>query len=76
MTDTLVLQSCIKKSGLKIGFIANQLGLTYAGFSKKVRGEHEFTASEIHTLRGILGLNDQDVFAIFFADKRECNSTL
>ena len=65
MIDTERLKSKISESGLKKGYIAEQLGITYAGFNLKETGKSEFTASEIQKMRKLLSLSDRDVKSIF-----------
>jgi hypothetical protein len=57
----------IEKSGYKMSFIANQLGLTAYGFSLKVNNKSEFKASEITILCKLLKISARDREAIFFA---------
>lgn len=67
MTDTLLLRNAIRTSGLRVGHIATQLGLSRHGLSLKIDGVTEFKASEIAALTQILGLNNSDRDAIFFS---------
>lgn len=65
MTDTARYKALVADSGLKKKYIAERLGLTYAGYLKKENGDNEFVASELGILKGIFGLSDRDVGAIF-----------
>lgn len=67
LTDIQKLDIAIKNSGLKIVFIAKQLGLTREGLYKKLNGETEFKASEISMMQKILGLTNEQRDSIFFA---------
>ena len=67
MTNTALLESYIKNSGYKKGFIAKQLGLTSHGFNLKVNNKSEFKATEMTILCNILKINAKDKEAIFFA---------
>lgn len=50
----------IHDSGLKLGYIAKQLGITYAALHNKMKGKHPFTLQELTILRNLLKLdNDQ-----------------
>ena len=69
MTDTARLQNLIRGSGLKKGYIANALGLTYVGFRKKEIGQNEFNVSEVVKLKSLLKLSDKDVSEIFLQSK-------
>ena len=44
MTNTELLKDKIEKSGYKLKYIAEQIGITYYGFLKKVNNETEFKA--------------------------------
>ena len=42
MTDTAKLKAILKRSGYKLNFVADKLGLTYYGFAKKLNNWAEF----------------------------------
>ena len=67
MTNTILLEEYIEKSGYKRSFIANQLGLTAYGFSLKVKNKSEFKAKEMTILCNLLGIDAREKEAIFFA---------
>ena len=68
MTDTNALRKRIADSGLKQEFIAEKLGLTSYGFSRKRDNLSEFKPSEIDILCDLLNISSLDErFAIFFA---------
>ncbi len=75
MTDVELLNEVIEKSGLKISFIAKKLGITRAGFYKKLKNEAEFKASEILILQEVLNLSNLIRDKIFFARKVDFKST-
>ena len=76
MTDTARLNELIKESGLKVGYIANRLGLSQYGFSRKRDNLSEFTPSEINALCDILHITSlEDRFSIFFNEKVDAKST-
>ena len=67
MTDTELLQDYIDRSGLKIKFIAEKVGLTPYGFSRKRDGLSEFTPSEIAVLCDVLHIETlEERWAVFF----------
>lgn len=67
MTDTDALKTKISEAGLKQGFIAEKLGLTSYGFSKKLNNETEFKATEIQLLCDILNITSlREKESIFF----------
>lgn len=76
MTNTGLLRQKIDDSGYKLRFIAKQVGITYAGFLKKINNETEFKASEIAILKDLLKLTDEEFNKIFFAVNVEYNSTM
>lgn len=67
MTNTVLLEQYIEKSGYKKSFIADQLGITAYGFSLKINNKSEFKASEMTILCELLKINARDKEAIFFA---------
>lgn len=67
MTNTMLLRMKIDESGYKLRFIAQQLGITYQGFLKKLNNETEFKVSEVKILTDLLKLTPDEVNKIFFA---------
>lgn len=70
MTNTELLEAWIEKSGKKKKFLAEKVGLSYAGFRNCVTNKAEFTASQIGILcveLGITRLTDKE--AVFYAIK-------
>lgn len=67
MTDIKLLEEAINDSGLKIIYIAEQLGITREGLYKKLKGETEFKASEIIAVQKLLNLSNSRRDKIFFA---------
>lgn len=68
MTNTNVLRKKIKESGLKMRYLADELGLSVYGLSLKIGNHNEFKASEITCLcelLDIVSLEEKD--ALFFA---------
>lgn len=69
MTDGKLLKEKIDASGLKISFIASQLGITPQGFYLKLNGTNDFKVSEVKKLCELLNLTRlKERDAIFFAD--------
>lgn len=64
--NTELLKNKLDDSGLKRGFIAQELNLSTYGFARKVDGITEFKPSEIRTLMRLLSLTNDDVREIFF----------
>ena len=68
MTDTVRLKQIIRDSGLKLGNIAERLGLSRYGFARKLNNQSEFTQKEIEILCDVLHITKlKDRFSIFFA---------
>lgn len=75
MIDTVRLEAAIKRKGMKKKFVAEQLGISAYGFSRKLMGRNEFTASEIAVLSDVLGLTRAERDSIFFARRVDGTST-
>lgn len=72
MTDTKRLETAIQESGYKLTYIAERMGLSLYGLSKKIKNETEFKASEIDQLCSILQIKTlTEKERIFFANKVE-----
>ena len=68
MTDTEKLMEYVKDSGLKLGFIAEKMGLSRFGLYKKINNESDFKAREIENLCELLHITSMsDRNRIFFA---------
>lgn len=68
MTNTKLLEMWIERSGKKKKFLAEKVGLSYAGFRNCCINKAEFTATQIQILceeLGITKLSDRE--AVFFA---------
>lgn len=76
MTNTAMLKKIIQESGYKLSFIANYLGLSSYGFSRKLNNQSEFTISEVDKLCELLHIESLEKrFAIFFAKQVDAKST-
>lgn len=69
MTDTKLLERKIKESGKKITYLAEKVGLTYAGFRNCVTNKSEFKASHIDILCRELSIDLKEMKTIFFAKR-------
>lgn len=67
MTNKVLLEKYIEKSGYKKSFIAKKLGITSYGLLLKVNNKSEFKATEIETLCTLLNISVAERMAIFFA---------
>ena len=68
MTNTSLLREYIKKSGLKISFIAEQLGISRSWLTKKINDEVSFNQYEIADLCRLLHIETtKEKESVFFA---------
>ena len=75
MTNTTLLKALLKKSGFKLEFIANCMGITRQTLSRKVNNYGSFNQYEIASLCKLLGLKKwSDIETIFFADEVDKNA--
>ena len=71
MTNTQLLRKMIKEKGLKLGKIAERLGISYPALRRLMENEVEFRAGQIDALCDILDIHDLEVKeALFFC--KEC----
>lgn len=69
MTNTELLEQKIKDSGRSKKWIAENLGITYAGLHKKINNITEFKAFEVKMICEMLGITDyEERERIFFTD--------
>lgn len=66
MINLDLLKREIKDSGLKQSYIAEQLGLSSYGLSKKLKGNNEFKLSEITRLSKLLKFTVSKRNKVFF----------
>lgn len=72
MTNTDLLKNKIEESGLKMGYLVEQLKTSYGWLNKKINNEVPFKACEIQALCEILGIVDlKEKDRIFFAKNVE-----
>lgn len=70
MTNTTLLKELIAKKGLKLKYVADYLGLSAYGLSKKINNKQEFKASEVNALCELLNIKDLELKEkIFFVKK-------
>ena len=77
MTDTERLESLIKKSGYKYGYIAEKIGISYQALRNKLDNKSEFLPTEIEAickLLNITALQDKnDIFFLLFVEEKSTN---
>ena len=71
MLNTQLLDEKIEKSGFKVGYLVENLGLSRNGFDKKRKGKTPFRTAEIYVLCDLLKLSESEKTDIFFATKVE-----
>jgi len=72
MTNSKKLNKKIEESGLKRGFIAEKLGISYHWLNQKINNVVAFKAYEIQILCELLNITDPaEKEAIFFAKNVE-----
>ena len=70
MTNTEELRERIRKSGLKLEYIAKQLGITRFTLTQKIENVSAFKVPEVQKICEILKIEDTDEKEyIFFADE-------
>lgn len=60
LVNTDLLDKKIENSGLRIGYIVEQLGLSRNGFDLKRKGKNAFRTSEVFVLCTLLNIVDPD----------------
>lgn len=77
MTDTLLLKEMIESSGLRIGFIADKLGIERTTLWKKVNNERSFKQNEIMQMCELLRIDSlEEKERIFFATDVDKNDNI
>jgi transcriptional regulator with XRE-family HTH domain len=59
------LKNLIEQKGLKLKFLAQQLGIRYETLYFKLKGEKEFSQSEIKKLCKLLDIPNREIFNFF-----------
>jgi hypothetical protein len=67
MTNTELLEQKIKESGKKISYLADKVGLSYAGLRNCVTNKAEFKAKHIDILCKELSIDLKEMKTTFFA---------
>ncbi len=67
MTNTELLKKKVKESGLQTNFIVAKLGVSRAGWYRKLKGKSPFTAEQIQVMCDILHITSlREKEEIFF----------
>lgn len=68
MTNTKLLKDYIEKSGLKLTYIADKLGISRSALWKKVNNASSFDQYQIEKMCDLVGIRTlQEKEAVFFA---------
>lgn len=67
VVKTELLRENIDKSGLKIQFLAKEIGITRQSLTSKIDGVHDFRLREAVKLSKLLGLTKAQRDTIFFS---------
>lgn len=70
-----MLKNYIRKSGYRIYFIAEKLGITYQGLMNKIDNKTEFKQTEIVELTKLLNIDTESRELIFFSQNVDKIST-
>lgn len=68
MTNTKLLKEKIEKSGYKIKYIAERLGITRVAMASKINNDSSFKVEEMVKLSQVLNLSDSEREQIFFGE--------
>ena len=63
--DAALLEDYIEKSGYKIGFITDQLGISRQAFDMTMKNKNKFRVSEVYVLCDLLKISPEDKPKIF-----------
>jgi len=64
------LNEMIDKSGFKLGFIAQKLGITYVALHNKLVGKRSFTLDEALILKDLLNISEAEFKEIFSGSRK------
>ena len=73
--DVELLNEYIDKSGLKLGYIIDKLGISRQAFDKKMKNVNRFRASEVYVLCDLLKISENDKPKIFLFDELQKDAT-
>lgn len=61
----IILNHFIDKSGLKVNFLINKLGINRTTYYRKIENNFNFSCSELMTIKEVLHLTDKDFLKLF-----------
>jgi plasmid maintenance system antidote protein VapI len=68
VANTELLREFIKRSGMSLTNVANELCVTYVALNNKLKGKYEFTLAEALKIKKILNLTQDEWNAVFDED--------
>ena len=68
MFDKALFKYMVNRKQLTLSDVANQLGVSDATLYRKIKGESDFSRSEIQMLKSILEMTTEESISVFFAD--------
>lgn len=68
MVNTQLLVYTLKRKGVKKSFVAEQMGITRATFTNKLKGVSPFSLDDVKAIAKALELTNKEVQEIFFAE--------
>jgi len=77
VTNSQLLREKIEKSGFKLKYVAENLGLSTYGLQLKIENKQEFKTSEVSALCLLLNIKSlEEKEEIFFAKKDDLKSSI
>lgn len=67
MVNLQLLASKIAQKGLKQAKICDEVGISRQSLNLKMSGKREFKINECYALAGLLGFDESEIRAVFFA---------
>ena len=67
MVNAQLLDDKIEKSGYKLNYICEKIGISRSGFNLKRNNKIPFRTSEIYVISDLLNISDEEKQSIFFA---------
>ena len=61
----IILNHFIDKSGLKVNFLIEKLGINRTTYYRKIENDFNFSRSELMTIKEVLRLSDEDFLKLF-----------
>ena len=69
MTNRDLFQEIVKRSGLKMGYLAEKMGMTHQTLLNKLQNKTEFTVYEAQVFMDVTGCSAEERDAVFYAQE-------